>query len=232
MRTEQADRDFARMVIATCKKTKNLGGERVEIRHAALSALALYQDIWRDLRKCKKYNVTEIIVDNVSDYVARKTIALKKKKEDVSDDISSDVSNHSSSTTIMEQNDNPERSNKEIGKPKTQSKADKNHTVKINCAVESCVSKHPTKGCLKTKDTSFLGDKLPEKSHVSFEHPIKKISSIDLEVRGMSLKKWNGNIASYVSHGLAEAINTCGANLLFTAQEVKKDIEKNKLSRQ
>ena len=84
MRATQIDRDFVHTAIITSKKTKHLGGEQEEMEHAAASVLAC-----RNIRK--KWRFIETAFDNMSEYIAKETIALMEEEENDSDDYDSEI---------------------------------------------------------------------------------------------------------------------------------------------
>ena len=221
MGATQVDKDFVRLAMVTCKKTKELGGERPEIRKAAIKILTC-RDFHRDLHKYDEYNIVESMIEKISDYIARKTIEMKNK-DDNSDNSSDDVSKYRN----FVKTNNAKTSGKETDGKKIECKV---HKLRAN--IDSGVLEHAYKGYLKDdiKDNSSLDSKLQGKSFDSLDNSIKNFSSFDTKLRETSLKEWNGNFINYISYNLVEAVNACGANLLSTASDIKREIKKNRLS--
>ena len=248
MEATLADKDFVRMAIVTCKKTRKLGGERPEIKKAATQILNCLE-VHRDLHKYEEYDIIDNVIDKISDYISRKAIEMTGDEEDHSDDDSDDTYSASYSYIAEKISKFASKKNpKTLGKKSEEEEIESvttNTTQYVNPgAFEfTSVGSYDTRDIYSDllenefesqfdnlEDNSILDSSLQGKSFDTFEHTVKSISSLDTAMRQLSVVD-HGNIIDYISYGLAEAVSTCGADLLSTASDVKRDIKKNRLFR-
>ena len=216
----QIDKNFVRTAIDTCKKTKEMGGERGEMVYAAASVLAC-----RNIRKYKKCKLNETTMGKISDLISRETMEIAKE-EDYSNNNSknnnslSNVANDLATETYVDKNSiyiareamiTVEREEKDFDK------SDNEKTHEIN------YEENHEKNVAKTVDFCFFEDP----SDVSLVHSIKSISSLDSGLRETIVKAWDENFIDYMTYGFAEVTNICGKQLICYSEEVRNDIREN-----
>ena len=230
------DRDFVRMALNTCKKTKQLGGERGEMQGATASVLAC-----RGLRKYNKCKFNQKTIDIMSNNIARETLAMREEEEeeesDESDEYESEdevsMSSEESgliSETLAEKyyrGKKSHRRTKKIEKLIKKKKEEKKNTNKKEKSVGTKIEKKYVSNVAQTIDYCVF----EEPSIASCEETVKSISSLDPKLRQSSYKAWNENLMDYISFGIAEAVNMCGSNLKDKEFDIKNDLRKNRLLR-
>ena len=204
LKATQNDRNFVRVALSACEKTKDLGGGRDEIECVATSVL-----LCRDLFKFNKYKFDESAIDRMSQCIATDTMETMKEEDDADDDSKKDASLSSISCNLI--SEEPVKENvKKDSKSKIAMKLDKTKILKI--AWQSII-------CCASENSS----------EVSVEHSIKSMASLDISLKEKSMKVLDENCVDCISYGLAEAINICGAYLLSTSDRVGKINTKDKL---
>jgi len=230
------DRDFVRMAMTTCKKTKDMGGERDEMECATASVLAC-----RGLRKYHKCKFNEKTISIMSSNIARETLAMRESEseseEEDSDDYESedDISVPSKSSSIISET-HAEKKYRGKKSHRRSKKIEKFKRMKKNGSAKNTSEKNEKSESGTKIEKKYVSNVANTIDYCVFEDPsvgscdrsLKSISSLDSKLKETSIKQWNENFVEYISYGFAEAINICGANMVTTSDDVKKDVRRSK----
>lgn len=223
-KASQTDRDFVKIAMITCKKTKEIGGGRYEMECATASVLAC-----RGLRKYSKCKFNETTIGIMSDNIAMETVGMMDDGSDecYSEDEATESCN--SNTTISKthaekyycgkkSHRNTKKSHKLVKKIGNSNRNNKNIDGKSKDDFNS--TKKYVSNVARTIDYCVF----EEEESVYSDRSVKSISSLDSKLRETSINTWNENIWDYMTYGFAEAMNIFGENLLSTSKMISEEI--------